>query len=303
MKILIIFLDGFGLGELDRMRNPLVRFDPPFFHELFGQPLTNKLGTITRNNFSFVPVDACLGIEGLPQSATGQTALFTGVNAAKAMGRHIQGFPGPMLVEIIERHGIMKQLVEEGYYVTSANMYTPNYHELVALRKRRHSVTTRLILSAGLPLRSLPEMEKGAAVYQDLTNDLLPELGFADVPVVTSTVAGERLIRLAEHHQVTMFEYFQTDRQGHKRHWDKAEYIVGQLNEFLSTIYRLASNNMLVVVTSDHGNFEDFSVKTHTRNAVPGLFLGHRACEAAANVKDLTDVAPALLALLRSEAK
>ena len=34
-----------------------------------------------------------LGIEGLPQSATGQTALFTGINAAQLLGRHLFGFP------------------------------------------------------------------------------------------------------------------------------------------------------------------------------------------------------------------
>jgi hypothetical protein len=40
-------------------------------------------------------LDASLCVPGLPQSATGQAALLTGLNAPELMGRHIEGFPPP----------------------------------------------------------------------------------------------------------------------------------------------------------------------------------------------------------------
>ena len=50
----------------------------------------------------------------------------------------------------------------------------------------------------------------------------------------------------------------------------------------------------LIVVTSDHGNVEDLGVRQHTMNAVPGLFIGADHAAVAAQMHDLTDLAPAL---------
>lgn len=299
MHILLIFIDGFGLGEANTEVNPLARFRPRFFDMLFGQPLTIEAGRIINDQACLVPTDATLGVEGLPQSATGQTALFTGINAPRIMGRHIQGFPGPALNAIIGEHGIMKHLVDEGYRATSANMYTPNYMELVAARKRRHSVTTQVIMSARQQLRSLEEMAAGKAVYQDITNKLLPFFGIEGVPAVSPEEAGQRLVNLAAQQHFTMFEYFQTDRQGHKQNWEKAQEILSILDSFLSVIYHRRDKEMLILITSDHGNFEDFSVKTHTRNLVPTIIFGHRCRQVAERIKALTDITPSLLGVLK----
>jgi len=301
MKILLLFIDGLGLGQADTGRNPLVRFNPSFFEGLFGQPLTMELGTLYRPEVCLVQTDACLGVPGLPQSATGQTAIFTGVNAAQIMGRHIQGFPGPALASIINEHGVMRQLASKGYAVTSANMYTPNYMELVSMRKRRHSVTTLTIMGAGIPLRSLADMEQGQAVYQDLTNESLFQSGMFEVATITPFEAGARVVKLAQQHQFTMFEYFQTDRYGHKQNWNAAELILDQLNEFLIAVQSMASSDMVVIITSDHGNFEDLSVKTHTRNAVPTIIMGSKCQEVAAKISDLTHITPVILTLLKGE--
>ena len=301
MKVLFIFIDGLGLGEKDAGCNPLVRFDPPFFHCLFGGPLTEELGSCLDDNTCLVPLDASLGVAGLPQSATGQTSLFTGVNAPGELGRHVQGFPGPALSAIIKEKGILGQLAANGCKVTSANMYVPHYFDLVAKRQRRHSVTTLLTLHAGLSLRSLPDMAAGEAVYHDLTNEMLSKGGFPEVTLTAPAVAGSRLVRLAARNDFTLFEYFQTDRAGHKQDWRWGQIITENLNEFLTAVHDEAPADMLIVITSDHGNFEDFAIKTHTQNAVPGIFLGFRAREAAQGCSDLTDVAPRLTALMRSE--
>lgn len=298
-RVLLIFIDGLGLGADSPATNPLVRFDPGFFRKLLGRSLTAQAAPYLSDTVCLVAADASLGVEGLPQSATGQTALFTGVNAPAELGRHIQGFPGPALTEIINCHGIMAELVRQGYTATSANMYGGNYMDQVARRKRRHSATTLTILAAGQRLRSEADARAGQAVYQDITNEMLPLFGIDDVPTVTPAVAGRRLAELALAHNFTMFEYFQTDSYGHKKDWDAAQRIVGVLDEFLAAVYQAANKELLVIVTSDHGNFEDFTVKTHTRNAVPVLLWGPGCRPAAAKIRDLTDIKPVIVEYLK----
>ena len=74
----------------------------------------------TSRSTSFWPIDAALGIEGLPQSATGQTALFTGVNALQLVGMHISAFPTQDLRDTIAEHSFLKRAHEAGYHVTFA---------------------------------------------------------------------------------------------------------------------------------------------------------------------------------------
>ena len=296
-KVLLIFIDGLGLGEADPAINPLVRFDPPFFRRFLGMPLTKDAAPYLSDTICVVATDATLGVAGLPQSATGQTALFTGINAPAILGRHILGFPGPKLGDIIAEHGVMMELADLGYSVTSANMYGPNYFELVAARKWRHSASTLTILGAGLDLRSVAEMHQGEAVYQDITNKSLPIYNILGITTVEPYIAGQRLAKLADNHDFTMFEYFQTDRQGHKNDWSEAQRIVGDLTEFLAGVQQ-NSGDTLVIVTSDHGNFEDFSTKTHTLNYVPTIIWGPNCREIAKTIKTLTDIKPAIIKFL-----
>lgn len=297
MRVLLIFVDGIALGDNDPEKNPFARSKSDFFRYLFGGSLTSALGRRISTEACLVPTDACLGVGGLPQSATGQTTLLTGINAPQKMERHILGFPGPQLAGIISEHGIMRRLANDGYVVTSANMYTPDYMELVARRKRRHSATTLTIMGAGVPLRSMPEMEANKAVYQDITNELLTGLGYF-VPVIRPARAAERLVSIAAEHDFTLFEYFQTDRCGHKQNMIWAESITEVLSEFFIAVHQAAPSDMLVIITSDHGNFEDLSVKTHTYNLVPTIAFGARCQEFSSSINALTDITPAIISIL-----
>lgn len=298
MRVLLIFIDGIGLGANDPDVNPFARYGMPLFQELFGGPLTRSVGKVIHSRGCLVPIDAGLGVAGLPQSASGQTTLFTGINAARTMGMHVHAFPGPRLTEIITKCGIMKRLLARGFRVASANMYTPDYMDLVAARKRRHSATTLVTLTAGQPLRSVKDMLEGKAVYQDITNEMLLLSGFKDIPVIAPEVAGHRLVEIAQEHHFTLFEYFQTDRCGHKQNWKQAEEIIDTLQRFLMAIYYSQPEDMLVMITSDHGNFEDLGTKKHTLNQVPAILFGKRCTEIAESIDSLTDVTPAVLAAL-----
>jgi len=56
----------------------------------------------------------------------------------------------------------------------------------------------------------------------------------------------------------------------------------------------------LLLITSDHGNLEDLSTHHHTLNPAPALLVGAPEMRRSftQGLKDLTDVAPAILRLL-----
>lgn len=299
MAIILFFIDGLGLGENNPEKNPFARYKTAFFDDNFRNPLTYEAVPFISDTISLYALDATLGVEGLPQSATGQTALFTGVNAAQIMNRHIQAFPGPQLTKIIQEHGVIKKIRETGLSATSANLYSTDYAEQVIRRKRRHSATTLTILGAGLPLRSLPEMEAGRAVYHDITNELLPSIGITDIPVIHPKIAARRLAGLANDYDFVLFEYFLTDRYGHKQTWSFAEKTITILDVFLTALKATINSETIVILTSDHGNFEDLSVKTHTLNPVPLLVFGQKAKEFPSDLSSITEVAPAIFSTLK----
>ena len=54
-----------------------------------------------------------------------------------------------------------------------------------------------------------------------------------------------------------------------------------------------------MIIASDHGNLEDKSTKRHTLNPVPVLIIGKGHRKVAANIRDISDISPALLSYLR----
>ena len=121
-RLLLLFVDGVGLDQAGPA-NPLSVSPSPAFNRLLGGPLTSEQVQASPE-LVLTTLDATLGVEGLPQSATGQTTLFTGINAAKKLGRHVTAFPGPELREIIREHSVFRRVHEAGLDTTFANAYT-----------------------------------------------------------------------------------------------------------------------------------------------------------------------------------
>lgn len=244
------------------------------------------------------PIDACLGVEGIPQSATGQTTLLTGVNAARQVGRHVPGFPGPSLRKIIRDNNIYDKLAARGYVSTFANAYYVDDVREVETRKTQ-SVTTVSALKAFGRVRDKRMMEQGQAVYQDLTRASLRERGYQG-PLKTPEESAEALVAIARAHDFTLFEYFQTDRAGHKGTWGDLLRVLGEFDAFLGRILSFAGDEgALIVLTSDHGNIEQFGSRTHSLNPVPFVALGSGSDLLKKKIFSLTDVTPALLELYR----
>jgi len=282
LKIIFIFVDGLGIGCTDPDINPLC--DPRL--PILGKMLSNA-----------VPLDACLGVEGLPQSATGQATLLTGINAPKAMGRHIEGFPPPSLKKLIEHESLFRKLRGIGKQCTFANCYLnidPNH-----IPARRQSVTTVMTLSALGHVRGNSELDQGKAVCHDITRWTMHTRGYGG-PLITPEDAADHLIATAAENDVTLFEHFLTDRAGHSGNAEKAFQCLEILERFVARAVRVADrSDHLFLLSSDHGNIEDLSVRTHTRNPVPLVAIGSHSNHFE-SLKSLADVTPAIMSLYGS---
>ena len=303
--VVLVFVDGLGWGRVDPAVNPChadgVRlFALPDAVALSpGEVVPLPWGGLAR------PIDAVLGVAGIPQSATGQTTLLTGVNAQARLGHHLTGFPNAALRALLFEASILKRVVERGLPAAFLNAYRPLFFQLPRERQLCLSATTVANLAAELPFRTLDDLRAGRAVYHDITSDELRQRGF-DVPAITPEAAGRLLGREARRHAFTLFEYFRTDQAGHARDLPRARgelarleaFLAGLLAELLPTAATAggdAAPGALVILTSDHGNLEDLSIRSHTRNPVPLRGWGAGAATLLAAVPDLAAVASAIL--------
>ena len=161
--VCFVFLDGVGLAPADGS-NPLAWAAMPNVRRLLGGPMVADQ-SVDKDGLLLLPLDACLGVEGLPQSATGQTALFTGVNAAALVGAHVAAYPTETLRQVIAGHSVLKRATDHGLRATFANAYTGTYWQRVAQDKLRHSASTLTTMAAGLRFRTLDDLRRGEAVY------------------------------------------------------------------------------------------------------------------------------------------
>lgn len=295
-SFLLLFLDGVGLGKVGA-NNPLSAPEAmPFLTEYLGQSLVAG-SSAARSGVLFQPIDATLGVSGLPQSATGQTAIYTGRNAPKFLERHQSGFANGSLRQLIDRYGLFSQALAIGRTATLANAYSPEYFYAIAERRRRYSVCTLLNLSAGLPFRMQYEYDQGAAIFWNIVGSAAPDQ--MRKPISPAT-AGQRLAQLSSRYGATLFECYLCDYAGHAQDWGQAIAYLQRIDAFLESAIAHLPPHVTLIITSDHGNVEDLSTKRHTYNSVPLIAIGPEAA-AFARVKDLTGITPQILLSLASK--
>lgn len=256
-KVIMVMLDGFGVPPEGWRASVYGRYCPPRFIELLEQ--------------RSIPLDACLGVPGIPQSATGQTSLFCGVNAQAYMGRHVHAFPGKKLRELIRRRNIFKSVIQSGGSSVFANAYVRRGLEELA-KTRFRSVTTVMTAAALGKVLGREELSRGRALLHDITNvSLSGEFG---IPVISPELAAENLVNLASDYDFTLFEYFMTDRAGHKTSRHLLPQVLEDVGRFVAHLSGLLGEGMVLLLSSDHGNCEDMETHIHTRNPVPLLLTG-----------------------------
>lgn len=292
MRIVFIFIDGLGIGDNDPLNNPCA--SPKI--KLFNVFQTDSFPKQLPFNGTAKAIDARLGVPGIPQSATGQTALFTGINAVQHVGQHLSGFPNEKLRNLIENHSIFyhfKRLEKKPCFI---NAYRPIFFEHGPEKIIRYlSVTSIMNWKAGLHFFNFEELAAEQSIYHDFTNLELIKKGFK-LPIFTAQKAGKILASQSQYYDICLYEYFKTDWAGHAQNLAEAIALLVHLEKFIITLLRhIDLSETLVVLTSDHGNIEDISLRTHTMNPVPFIAWGKGRYDLLDKIDSLVDITPCLI--------
>lgn len=295
-RILFIFLDGIGLGADDPEINPLARAEMPFLGSLLGgQKLLTSAVPYESGRVSLLGLDAGLGVAGLPQSATGQAVLLTGVNIPAELGYHYGPKPNPGVAGYLDNgNTLFSWLRAAGKKAALLNAYPPRYFSGIESGKRLYSSIPLAYTSTGYALFTQEDFFAGRALSADFTgHGWRSMLKIAEAPTMSAQEAGEKLAELAQGYDFSLFEYWASDYAGHKQ---DMEWAVEQLEVFDGVLDGLVKGwNMdedLILVTSDHGNMEDLSTRRHTDAKVPGVVIGAKHKSFADGLRDLTGIAP-----------
>jgi 2,3-bisphosphoglycerate-independent phosphoglycerate mutase len=297
-----VFLDGVGIGPADAARNAFAAARLPTLRALLGGrlPVQDDLdaeGRIAFDRAVLVAADATLGVDGTPQSGTGQTALLTGHNAAETYGRHFGPWVPTVLRDLLARDNLLSRAAAAGARPAFANAYPIAAADADPRIFRRPAAPPLAARAAGVLTRDLPALLAGDAVASSITNERWTQASPHEVPPVTAEEAGRRLARIAAAAHATLFAHYDTDYAGHRGGLPAAIAALEKVDAFLTGVVAEMTDDTLLVVSSDHGNLEDAEAG-HTRNPVPVLAVGPGHDEIAARVHAITDVAPAMLTLL-----
>lgn len=293
-SVYFMFIDGIGIGPAGPA-NPFSQVHLPGWTTLAGGGAWTRDEHEERDDPTrvFRAIDATLGVEGLPQSGTGQATIFSGVNCAKEAGRHWGPFPHSSSRPVLSERNLFHQVGAPNS--AFANAYPERFFE-VAAKRDRWPTTTRCCLDSGVTIRTLDHLRDGKAIAADLTGKGLARVAESVVDPVSEDEAARAVAALCRSHALVVSEYFHTDKAGHAQDMDAARACLESIDRFLTALPdHLDLGRTTFVLTSDHGNLEDLDVRTHTTHPVPLLAVGAGASHFR-NVQDLTDLAPAIVA-------
>ena len=295
-NVLMVFLDGVGIGKKDELNNPFFKYGFKAFENIFGEIPSLENQSLTNGVHFLFPTDATLGVEGLPQSGTGQAALFCGFNAPKFVGKHFGPYPYSTTIPILQKESILVYFKEKYKSSYFANAYPKAFFDYINSGRSRLSVTTLTCKLTGIKLNRVSDVSTGKALTAELTNERWNQrLGYK-LKVIKPKTAARRLLRIAKKYKFTLYEYYLSDHLGHLRLANEFEKLYAEMDEFLFTLLNeIDSKEMTIVICSDHGNLEDLSIKTHTRNPALTITAGKSAKAIAESVLDITQVKEAII--------
>jgi hypothetical protein len=298
-SIIFVFLDGVGIGP--EQGNPLVAADMPFLDAMLdGVRPTANLPLIVTDRAAAFPVDACLGVAGRPQSATGQAALLTGRNVPGELGEHYGPKPNPAVRRVLDQGTVFSTLVGADVSVASANAYPPGFFSGILSGRRLLSAIPYALTAAGLLLHDVEAYTAEQAISGTITGrDWHRHAALGDVPVHEPAAAGCIVGNLTQRARFVFYEHWVTDVLGHRRTLRPAADHFALVDSFLEGLTEsLDLSATLVMVGSDHGNVEESDHGRHTRNPALGLMWGAGFAEHAERIKRLTDFRPVIEDLL-----
>jgi hypothetical protein len=299
-------LDGVGIGPPND-HNPFFKTGAQFLPFYTG-------GNHLPDGTPIKGIDARLGTAGTPQSATGQTTLFTGINVPARLGEHRGSYPNRIMRQIILQGNLLTSLQKKGLkakfinaYPVSTSLFTADHIKMEAdgsfifsetfpqAYRRRLSTTTCMLLTTGEKPFDEESLRRENSLYQDFSNKILIEKGLK-LPLFTPEKAAGILHKLSKKYDFILYEYFQTDLYAHRYSRADCIQLVQELDRFIGQlISHLDKTRTTLILTSDHGNIEDLRGPGHTTNPVPLLIWGRGRSYLVEAIDTLDQVTPQIL--------
>jgi 2,3-bisphosphoglycerate-independent phosphoglycerate mutase len=307
-KLIFIFLDGVGIGKPES-NNPFFRANAEFL------PLY-KTGCILPDGNPIKAIDACMEVQGMPMSATGQTSLFSGMNIPAYVNEHRNSYPDIELRKIIKKKNLFSMLRKNrlnpsflNAFPYASELFSP-YHisiedngdfrfsdEFRAQVRRTLSVTTCMMITNYMRPFGKKDILQKRALFHDFTNITLNQKGVGPpIPQFSPEDAAEIIYNASRNYDFILYEYFLTDLYGHGFEMIDCIELIQQLNLLIKHLISLLDpKSDTLLITSDHGNLEDASTQLHTYNPALLLTSGYHSKELRDNIQNLADVTPAIL--------
>jgi 2,3-bisphosphoglycerate-independent phosphoglycerate mutase len=309
MNFLFLFLDGIGLAEGNPEWNPFARTEMPNLenllggHRLSGDSIQN--GSLESERATLVAIDACLGVKGLPQSATGQSVLLTCINIPREIGYHYGPKPNPQVAGFLKKGTIFSELKNQHVSGVLLNAYPQSYFQAIESGRRLYSAIPQAVVNAQIPLKTTANLEAGDALAADFTaQGWHSHLKIPSIPLLTPEDAGYQLATLANRYQFSMFDFWLSDYAGHQQNMLQAQQLLTNFDQVMGALLsNWDDESGLILITSDHGNLEDLRTRRHTENPVPALVIGKPELRGKflTGLKDLTGIAPNIKSFFQDE--
>ena len=242
MPFLFLFLDGIGLGANDPEINPFVRAEMPTLRALLGnQPIIADTAPYHGKRATLLALDANLGVDGLPQSATGQATLLTGINIPAEIGYHYGPKPNPDVRRFLSKadtssrgssiaeaispipdetaasqvHAPRSDMGETIFsWIRAKNKkaallsaYPDGYFKGIESGKRLYSAIPLAVTQAGFPLMTAEDVYVGRALSAGFTGKAWRKMLKDDkAPLYAPKDAGAKLAQLASQYDFAFFE-------------------------------------------------------------------------------------------------
>lgn len=303
-SLALIFIDGVGIGEPDPEKNPFFSYSFKLFSEIFSEPPHLKNVPLKSRFGTLFPVDAAHGYPGYPQSGTGQLSIFGGFDAIKEFGGHFGPYAPVSLTHLIRESNLFKDSIDQGYSFRFLNAYPRPFFNYLRKNPKRLNVTAHCMISSGTAFNKALHVHKKQALTAEITNYRWRQKLGSKVPAITPEEAAVVFNRNMRKSDLSVFEYYLTDYAGHRRYDGHVHELCEIIDRFL---YHLITNfdheNDTLLICSDHGNFEDISIKTHTLN--PSLFMafGKHSGEASKSIKNLSHIKDFIFSILQKNEK
>lgn len=301
MHILLIFIDGIGIGDDAPTVNPFSVADMPTLTALTnGRRWVRGIGQQANHRALFTPLDPRMGIDGRPQSGSGHAAIITGKNVPALIGKHYGPKPNADTRAIVSDGSFFSELVAAGKTASLLTAYPPGLLHDIERGKRLPSSFQQAAMEAGLKLLDADALYAGHAVSGDWTGaGWRDHLGFPDMPLLSPAQGGRRMVELSRQYDFAMVSHVFTDFVGHRGTVEEGAQLLENLDAIMAgALDEWDDSEGLMILTSDHGNMEDVSIRQHTENDVPALIIGDKRHTFAAGLSTLADIVPAMRRLL-----